>query len=71
MMLLSTTAVAQQRYALVLGNSNYKQGKLVCPQNDARDIAQASGKLGYKVFREKTHYTKASEVNLKVPQLCH
>ncbi|MDR1565908.1 MAG: caspase family protein [Treponema sp.] len=39
-----------QRYALVIGNSNYARvEKLRTPANDAADIASVLGKLGYKV----------------------
>jgi uncharacterized caspase-like protein len=39
-----------QRYALVIGNSNYTRiEKLRTPANDAADIAAALTKLGYKV----------------------
>lgn len=53
--LSSKTYGELQRHALVIGNSNYHQGRLINPRNDARDMAQALNKLGYKIFREKAH----------------
>jgi hypothetical protein len=48
---VSGTLCAQNRYALVIGNNNYRNEvtPLNNPVNDAEDIAQAAGELGYKV----------------------
>jgi uncharacterized caspase-like protein len=44
------SASASSRVALVIGNSNYQHaGQLANPANDAADMAQALGELGFKV----------------------
>ncbi|HLZ18018.1 MAG TPA: caspase domain-containing protein, partial [Smithellaceae bacterium] len=48
-----TSSVAQQRVALVIGNSNYETGPLVNPANDASDMASALRKLGFTVILKK------------------
>ena len=40
---------SQNRFALVIGNSNYKVAPLKNPENDARDISKSLSKLGFKV----------------------
>ncbi|MBN1648963.1 MAG: SUMF1/EgtB/PvdO family nonheme iron enzyme [Spirochaetales bacterium] len=48
--LLSAQAYSQDRFALVIGNSNYAElGKLKNPLNDAKDIAAALKKIGFEV----------------------
>ncbi len=42
-------ALAEQRFALVVGNSNYRLQRLANPQNDARLIAKTLSALGFKV----------------------
>ncbi len=42
-------ALAEQRFALVIGNSNYRLQRLTNPQNDARLIAKTLSALGFKV----------------------
>src|SRR5262245_16528092 len=49
---------AQQRTALVIGNSNYEQGALRNPANDARAVAAALKDLGFDV-------TLSSDLNLR------
>lgn len=39
------------RYALVIGNSNYRKGALKNPVNDARDMTESLKKLGFKVIK--------------------
>lgn len=45
----SFLSAAEQRVALVIGNSNYMTAPLKNPVNDATDIASALKKLGFKV----------------------
>jgi formylglycine-generating enzyme required for sulfatase activity len=47
--LLISTAYAQSRVALVIGNSSYSKGFLPNPVNDADDIATVLKTLGFKV----------------------
>ena len=49
--LLPSTALADKRVALVIGNSAYKHaGELANPKNDAADMAAALKKLGFQVI---------------------
>jgi len=48
---------AEQRFALVVGNGNYRVNRLVNPPNDADDVAAALEKAGFQVL-------KAKDVNL-------
>lgn len=41
----------EARYALVIGNSNYRKGALKNPVNDARDMTESLKKLGFKVIK--------------------
>jgi len=41
---------AENRVALVIGNSNYSKGYLSNPQNDAAAIAEKLKKLNFKVI---------------------
>jgi len=45
----STFAAATERHALVIGNSNYVEGSLVNPINDATDMAAQLQSMGYKI----------------------
>jgi hypothetical protein len=46
------TAAAEKRVALVIGNSNYTSApRLRTPANDADDVANALGRLGFEVVR--------------------
>ncbi|PKN04224.1 MAG: peptidase C14, partial [Deltaproteobacteria bacterium HGW-Deltaproteobacteria-9] len=45
----SLIAATERRTALVIGNSNYADGRLKNPVNDATDIAAALKKLGFTV----------------------
>lgn len=47
--LLASVAVAEQRIALVIGNSAYPEAPLRNPANDARDISERLGELGFDV----------------------
>jgi len=49
----SLQAVAEQRIALVIGNSAYSSGPLKNPVNDATDMAAALQRLGFKVNLKK------------------
>ena len=49
LLMLATTAVAERRTALVMGNAAYEQGPLQNPGNDARDMAAALRQLGFEV----------------------
>jgi len=46
----SATAPAEQRVALVIGNSAYKSSPLLNPINDARAMARVLGESGFKVI---------------------
>ena len=48
--LLAQTAEKPNRIALVIGNANYSQGKLLNPVNDANDIATALREVGFEVI---------------------
>ena len=52
LMVASTTAIAGQRVALVIGNSDYEVSPLDNPVNDARAIAKALRKLDFKVIEK-------------------
>ena len=47
--LLATAAIAEQRIALVIGNSAYPEAPLRNPANDARDITARLTALGFEV----------------------
>ena len=48
--IIATTAFAQQKFALVIGNGNYANTtKLNNPVNDANDMAAALQALGFTV----------------------
>jgi hypothetical protein len=49
----SVPAAAEQRTALVIGNSTYNSGPLKNPVNDASDMSVALQKLGFKVILKK------------------
>ncbi len=49
----SSYAAAEQRIALVIGNSAYSSGPLKNPVNDATDIAAALQRLGFQVILKK------------------
>jgi uncharacterized caspase-like protein len=49
LLMLATTAVAERRTALVMGNAAYEQGPLQNPGNDAHDMAAALRRLGFEV----------------------
>jgi formylglycine-generating enzyme required for sulfatase activity len=46
-----SAAFAQQRFALVIGNSNYEEGPLKNPVNDARLMESTFKQLGFRVER--------------------
>lgn len=47
----ATVALAEPRYALVIGNSGYKSARLPNPKNDAKLIARTLQQLGFKVTK--------------------
>ena len=48
-----TVVLADGRVALVVGNSSYAHiGRLPNPDNDARDMSAALGRLGFEVTTE-------------------
>ena len=49
---------AEQRVALVIGNSAYKESPLINPVNDAADVAKALGDLGFKVILRRNANTR-------------
>jgi hypothetical protein len=49
LLMFATTAVAERRTALVIGNAAYEQGPLPNPGNDARDMTAALRQLGFEV----------------------
>jgi hypothetical protein len=51
-------ADSEQRVALVIGNSAYKEGPLSNPVNDATDIAKALGEVGFKVILKRNANTR-------------
>jgi hypothetical protein len=49
-LLISDSAFAQSRLALVIGNSNYQTAvRLANPLNDAKAVAEALGAAGFEV----------------------
>ena len=52
-LLLSTPAIAEDRLALVIGNSKYESAPLRNPQHDADAMAAALQPLGFEVFKYK------------------
>jgi uncharacterized caspase-like protein len=50
---LAATAGAEQRLALIIGNSSYSVGPLKNPVNDAADMAAMLQKLGFTVILKK------------------
>lgn len=46
---LAGSANASQRYALVIGNSNYDSRTLLNPRNDATDMARQLASMGYEI----------------------
>jgi cytochrome c551/c552 len=59
-------AVSEQRIALVIGNSKYKEKSLSNPANDARDMAVALRELGFDVI-DKIDVTQ-KEMNRAIVQ---
>jgi Uncharacterized protein containing caspase domain len=53
-----------KRSALVLGNSNYLQGRLKNPANDAEDMAKALRELGFEVTLKKDVRFRSDMVKL-------
>ena len=51
----SATEVSQKRLALVIGNSDYPDGRLANPVNDARDISAKLKSLGFDVMSGTTN----------------
>jgi uncharacterized caspase-like protein len=53
--------VKNKRVALVIGNANYKESPLSNPVNDAKDMAQLLGELGFQVI----YKLNASQAEMK------
>jgi uncharacterized caspase-like protein len=51
-------ADSEQRVALVIGNSAYKEAPLSNPVNDATDIARALSEVGFKVILKRNANTR-------------
>ncbi len=62
LMLISTSALASKRVALVIGNSDYKASPLKNPVNDAKDIAELLKQIGFDVIL-KTDVSKRTLEN--------
>jgi len=56
---LAAPLFAQDRIALVIGNSAYKDSPLSNPGNDAADMAKALGGMGFKVILRRNANTRA------------
>jgi hypothetical protein len=61
----ATSGIAEQRIALVIGNSAYKDSPLGNPVNDARAIAGALQKSGFKVIERENLGLKDMQVALR------
>ena len=55
---VAKTAATEQRIALVIGNSSYKDAPLANPVNDATDIANALRQAGFKVILKRNANTR-------------
>src|SRR5713226_6502017 len=53
-----SVASAEQRVALVIGNSAYKDSPLANPVNDATDIAKVLQQVGFKVILRRNAGTR-------------
>ena len=51
----TSSAISQKRLALVVGNSDYPDGRLANPVNDARDISAKLKSLGFDVMEGTTN----------------
>jgi formylglycine-generating enzyme required for sulfatase activity len=51
--LATSTAIAETRIALVIGNSDYSSGPLPNPANDAKMIAETLNNLGFEVIARR------------------
>jgi len=60
-----STADAERRIALVIGNSSYNTGPLKNPVNDATDMAAALQKLGFTVILKKNANLQTMEEALE------
>jgi len=49
---LPITAHSEERFALVVGNSNYQSNPLRNPRNDAIDMAEQLSSMGYKLYQD-------------------
>lgn len=55
----------EQRVALVIGNSNYSDAPLANPVNDARAIAEALSKLGFRVTKKENASKKEMSLAIR------
>jgi hypothetical protein len=62
---VSKPAAAEQRIALVIGNSQYKDSPLPNPVNDARAIAKALSDSGFKVIKKENAGQKEMQLALR------
>jgi curli biogenesis system outer membrane secretion channel CsgG len=62
---LALAAHAQERVALVIGNSHYASAPLVNPTNDARAMAQRLRELGFKVVERQDLQVKQISPTLR------
>jgi len=62
---VAPASTAEQRIALVIGNSKYESKPLPNPANDAADVAQALTQLGFRVTlrRDATHRQMVEAIN--------
>ena len=49
------SAIAQERYALIIGNSDYQTSPLKNPENDARLMGETLREVGFKLIGEEAH----------------
>lgn len=61
----AATAIAEQRIALVIGNSQYKDSPLPNPVNDARAISKALTEAGFKVVKKENIGQKEMQIALR------
>ena len=59
------TTITEQRIALVIGNSQYKDSPLTNPVNDARAIAKSLAQSGFKVIKKENVGQKEMQVALR------
>ncbi len=58
-------AVAQERYALIIGNSDYQTSPLKNPENDARLMGETLREAGFKLIGDEAHTNLTREQMLE------